>query len=115
MNVHDGKDAAGDTDTTTIDASIDVTINLTNVNEAPVITTDSGTFAAFTVDENTETSVVIKTYRATDVDASTTLTWSLEGNDAGDFAITKNAQGHGELKFASVPNFEMAADADGHE
>ena len=113
VSVHDGKDAAGDTDTTTIDDTIDVTINLTNVNEAPVITTDSGTFAAFTVDENTETSVVIKTYTATDVDASTTLTWSLEGNDAGDFAITTNAQGHGELKFASVPNFEMAADADG--
>ena len=112
VSVHDGKDAAGNTDTTTIDATITVTINLTNVNEAPVITTDSGTFAAFTVDENTETSVVIKTYTATDVDASTTLTWSLEGNDAGGFAITKNAQGHGELKFASVPNFEMAADAD---
>ena len=111
VSVHDGKDAASNTDTT-IDDYIDVTINLTNVNEAPVITTDSGTFTAFTVDENTETSVVIKTYMATDVDADTTPTWSLEGNDAGDFAITKNAQGDGELKFASVPNFEMAADAD---
>ena len=111
VRVHDGKDTFGNTDTT-IDATIAVTIDLTNVNEAPVITTDSGTFAAFTVDENTGTSVVIKTYTATDVDASTTLTWSLEGTDAGDFAITKNAQGHGELTFASVPNFEIAADAD---
>ena len=64
------------------------------------------------VDENTETSVVIKTYTATDVDADTTLTWSLEGNDAGDFSITKNTQGHGELKFANVPNFESSVDAD---
>ena len=111
VSVRDSKDAAGYADTA-IDDFIDVTINLTNVNEAPVITTDSGTFTAFTVDENTETSVVIKTYMATDVDADTTPTWSLEGNDAGDFAITKNAQGDGELKFASVPNFEMAADAD---
>ena len=56
--------------------------------------------------------MVIKTYTATDVDADTTLTWSLEGNDAGDFTITKNAQGDGELKFANVPNFELPDDAD---
>ena len=111
VSVHDGKDAAGNPDTTTIDDTIDVTITITNVNEAPVITTDSGTFTAFIVDENTETSVVIKTYTATDVDADTTLTWSLEGNDAGDFTITKNAQGDGELKFANVPNFELPDDA----
>ena len=29
-----------------------------------------------------------------------TLTWSLEGNDAGDFSITRNSQRHGELKFS---------------
>ena len=58
-----------------------------------MITTDSGTFTAFTVYENTETTVVIKTYMATDVDADTTLTWSLEGNDAGAFTITKNPNG----------------------
>ena len=75
-----------------------------------MITTDSGTFTAFTKVENTETTVVIKTYRATDVDADTTLTWSLEGNDAGDFSITKNTQGHGELKFANVPNYELPDD-----
>ena len=85
-------------------ATHEITVSVTNVNEAPVITTDSGTFTAFTKVENTETTVVIKTYRATDVDADTTLTWSLEGNDAGEFSITKNTQGHGELKFANVPN-----------
>ena len=46
------------------------------------------------------------------MDASTTLIWSLEGTDAGDFIITKNADGDGELKFTDVPNYEMAADAD---
>ena len=89
-----------------------VTVTVTNINEAPEITTISTTHTDFNVDENTPTSDVIKTYEATDADATTTLTWSLEGNDAGDFTITKNAQGHGQLKFADVPNFEMPVDAD---
>ena len=38
VNVHDGKDAAGGTDTSTIDDSIDVTINLTNVDEPGTVT-----------------------------------------------------------------------------
>ena len=99
-------DAGGLPDTHT------VTVTVTNVNEAPEITTTSTTHTAFDVDENTATSDVIKTYVATDVDASTTLTWSLEGNDAGDFTITKNADGDGELKFRNAPNFEVPADAD---
>ena len=99
-------DAGGLSDTHTI------TVTVTNVNEAPEITTISTTYTDFNVDENTATSDVIKTYEAADADANTTLTWSLEGNDAGDFTITKNADGHGELKFASAPNFEMPVDAD---
>ena len=118
-NFEDKQDAGGNnvynvtvkvTDGGDLSATRDVAVTVTNVNEAPEITTDSGTFTAFSVDENTETSVVIKTYMATDVDAGTTLTWSLEGTDAGDFSITKNAQGHGDLKFVSVPNFEMPDD-----
>ena len=90
-----------------------MSIELTNVNEAPEITTDSVTdFTAFAVDENTETTEVIQTYEASDVDDNSTLTWSLEGDDAGDFMFTKNADGHGELRFDSVPNFEMP---DGHD
>ena len=87
-------------------------VTVTNVNEAPAITTTAAAFTAFDVDENTATSAVIKTYEASDVDAGSVLTWSLEGNDAGDFSITKNPQGQGELKFANVPNFEMPVDAD---
>ncbi len=90
----------------------ELTVTVTNINEAPDITTDSGTYLAFNVDENTTTDTVIKTYMATDVDAGSVLTWLLEGNDAGDFNITKNAQGHGDLTFANVPNYEMPADAD---
>ena len=88
-----------------------VTVTVTNVNEAPEITTDSGISSAFDVAENTATSVVIKTFEAEDVDAGSVLTWDLQGADAGDFTITKNADGHGELKFRNSPNFESPADA----
>ena len=115
VSVHDGKDAANyaeDIDSITIDDTITVSIALTNVNEAPVITTDSGDFTAFTVDENTETTTIIQIYRATDVDADTTLTWSLEGTDLGDFTIMNNTDGDGELRFSNEANFEDPADAD---
>ena len=96
------------TDAGGLSATRTLTVTVTNVNEAPTI--DSGP-GSFSVDENTTTATVIATYEASDVDASTTLTWSKEGNDAGDFVITKNAAGEGELKFANVPNYEIPADA----
>ena len=88
-----------------------LTVTVTNVNEAPVITTTAATHTAFSVDENTATDVVIKTYEATDVDANIVLTWTLESEDAGHFTLTKNSTtGHGELKFKNVPDYEMPAD-----
>ena len=99
-------DAGGMSDTHTI------TVTVTNINEAPEITTVGFDHTELKADENTATTEVIQTYEASDVDANSMLTWSLEGNDRLDFTITKNAQGHGELRFASVPNFEMADDAD---
>ena len=89
-----------------------ILVTVTATNEAPEITTVSATHTAFNVDENTATSVVIKTYEAADVGGGSVLTWTLEGDDSADFTITENAQGHGELKFARVPNYEMAADSD---
>ena len=88
------------------------TVTVTNVNEPPKITTLEATYTGFNVDENTATSVVIKTYEAEDPDANSVLTWDLHGDDAGDFTITKNPDGHGELKFRNVPNFEMPVDDD---
>ena len=79
---------------------------MTNINEAPEITSTGTTFTAPSFDEN-GTSVVA-TYVATDVDANSNLTWSVENNDFGDFTITKNANGHGELTFKSPPNYEVA-------
>ena len=99
-------DAGGLPDTHT------VTVTVTNVNEPPKITTREVTDTSFDVAENTATSVVIKTYEAEDPDANSVLTWDLHGDDAGDFTITKNADGHGELKFRNVPNFEMPVDDD---
>ena len=99
------------TDAGGMSATRAVAVTVTNINEAPEITTVSTIYTAFNVDEKTATSDVIKTYEASDVDANTTLTWSLEGADRADFTIMKNTQGHGELKFANVPNYEMPADA----
>ena len=78
------------------------TVTVTNVNEAPEITTNCwGSLHILQAKtENTATSEVIETFEADDVDDNSVLTWDLQGVDAGDFTITKNADGHGDLKFA---------------
>ena len=82
-----------------------IAVVVTNVNEAPVF--DSGPTGTQNYDENQPASTVVATYRASDVDATTTLMWSLEGNDASDFTITDtNADGEYELRFKVSPNFE---------
>ena len=110
--VSDGKDAADSDDDHAIDDTIAVTITVTNVNEAPTI--DAGR-TDYTVAENTATSTVIETYEASDPDASPTFTWTLEGTDGGDFTITRNSDGEGEVKFRNVPDFEMPTAAVANE
>ena len=84
-----------------------VTITITNVNEAPSITINgSGATHAISQAENT-TSVI--TYTATDVDAGTSLSFSISGTDAADFAINSSS---GALTFAASPDFEAPADSD---
>ena len=99
------------TDAGGMSATHTITVTVTTTNEAPEITTVSRTYTAFNVNENTATSRIIKTYRATGVGEGSVLTWSLEGADRADFTIRRNAQGHGELRFANAPNYERAADA----
>ena len=84
--------------------SLDVTVTVTDVNEeAPVVTgRDSLSFR-----ENTDTTTRLYTYRATDPDLDTTFTWSVEGDDGGDFAIDE-----GVLTFRSPPDHEQPADRD---
>ena len=74
------RDTTGSTD----DDTIAVTINVTNVNEPPSDHHD--VYCLITVAENTATTTVIETYMASDPDTDDTLTWSLSGVDAGDFA-----------------------------
>ena len=82
------------------------TINLTNVNETPTITSNGGrATAAVTVAEH-ETPVT--TVAAMDVDAGTTLTYSIAGGpDAARFSIDGAT---GALRFSAAPNFERPSD-----
>ena len=79
-----------------------VAITVTNVNEAPSIT--SGATASFA--ENATGTVY--TASATDPDTSTTLTYSIAGTDAALFNINSST---GAVTFKSAPNFEAPADA----
>jgi hypothetical protein len=83
-----------------------LTVTITNVNEAPTITTNSSA-TTHSVTQAENISAVI-TYAASDVDAGTSLTWSIAGTDAADFSIA----GSGALSFASNPDYEAPADSD---
>ena len=96
------EDAGGSSDTHM------VTVTVTDVNETPTITSGPATI---TKDENTATTEIIATYVATDLDATTgTMSWDLQGNDAGDFTITSTVNGTANLYFTASPNFEDADD-----
>ncbi|WP_158267643.1 cadherin domain-containing protein [Adhaeribacter arboris] len=86
------------------------TINVINVNEPPVITSNGGgVTASIAVAENTTT---VTTVIATDADANTTLTYSIAGGtDAGKFTINQTT---GVLAFVTAPNFELPTDVDGN-
>ena len=99
--VHDGKDADGNADTS-VDDSISVTINVTNVNEAPAVT---GTTALNYAENGTD---AVATYSAADPEGETGFSWTLAGDDRGDFSISAA----GVLSFSASPNFEDPQDAD---
>ena len=85
-----------------LSGSIDVTITVTDVDEAPVIITGEGVLNY--VENGTGP---VGTYSATDPE-SATITWSPEGDDAADFEISAG----GVLTFKSSPDYEAAADDD---
>ena len=99
VSVRDSKDANGNADTAT-DNTITVTITVTGENENPQITGDT----TFSYPENGTDAV--HTYTATDPESGS-ITWSLTGEDGGDFSISNT----GELTFRETPNFEAPADA----
>ena len=81
----------------------DIEVQLTDVNEAPVI----NTLGPFEVDEN-ETAV--KTLQATDEDNGAVLTWSITGGADQDHFILVGSTG--ELSFKSAKDFEATPDDD---
>ena len=80
--------------------TLDVTISVRDVNEAPTITGDEA--PAFP--ENGVRAVA--TYRATDPERDA-VTWSVSGTDSDDFEISET----GVLTFVNIPDFENPADA----
>ena len=82
-----------------------VAITVTNVNEAPTVT--SAATASFA--ENATGTVY--TAAATDPDAGATLTYSISGADAALFNINATT---GAVTFKSSPNYEAPGDAGGN-
>ena len=93
VEVTDGHDRLGDDDNDAIDARLNVTIGVTDVNEAPVVTGE----AAVTVEENINRGLA--TYAGTDPERDT-LTWTTS-NDT-DFWISQR----GQLYFRTPPSYE---------
>ncbi len=89
-----------------LSVSRSLAVTVTDVNEAPTLTSGPGAPA---FDENA--TGVVATYVATDPDATTgTMSWDLQGNDAGDFNITSTVNGTAELTFRSPPDYERPDD-----
>ncbi|MCM2343331.1 MAG: cadherin domain-containing protein [Alphaproteobacteria bacterium] len=84
-----------------------LTINVTAVNDAPILTSDGGgATASISVAEN---STAVTTVTATDPDTPTTLTYSISGGvDAARFTIDSVT---GVLAFLSAPNYESPTDS----
>ncbi len=94
-------------------ASIDqqtITVTVTDVNDAPVITSNAGgATASINVNEN---GTAVTTVTSTDQDSpAQTLTYSLAGGaDQGKFSIDSST---GVLTFNTAPNFEAPTDIGG--
>ncbi len=84
-----------------------ITVTVTDVNDAPVITTNGGgATASINVNENT---TAVTQVQATDQDVpAQTLTYTLAGGaDQGKFSIDSST---GVLTFNTAPNFEVPTD-----
>ncbi len=99
VSVTDGKDVDGNTDTTA-DHTIEVTINVTDVNEPPQFADDAP--ATLEIAENTDASENIGSpYTATDPE-NDSVTYSLDSGDGASFEIDTS----GQLKTKADLNFE---------
>ncbi len=85
-----------------------IAVTVTNVNEAPVITSNGGGPAAAV--SAAENQAAVTTVTSSDVDGGTP-SWSIVGGaDASRFTIDT---GTGVLVFNTAPNYELTTDADG--
>ncbi|MDA9204778.1 cadherin repeat domain-containing protein [Gammaproteobacteria bacterium] len=82
-----------------LEVSQDYSFSITNVNEAPTISTSSFSIA--------EGSTAIGTIAASDPDASSTLSYAISGTDSSKFSINASS---GAVAFLSPPNFESPTD-----
>ena len=82
-----------------LEVSQDYLFSITNVNEAPTISTSSLSIA--------EGSTAIGTIAASDPDASSTLSYTISGTDSSKFSINASS---GAVAFLSPPNFESPTD-----
>ena len=82
-----------------LEVSQDYLFSITNVNEAPTISTSSFSIA--------EGSTAIGTIAASDPDASSTLSYTISGTDSSKFSINASS---GVVAFLSPPNFESPTD-----
>jgi len=100
----DGGTANGGNDLSAVKT---LTINVTPVNDAPIIVSDGGgDTAAVSIPENT---IAVTTVAATDID-SPTITYSIVGgSDAASFHIDGAT---GALSFIAAPDFEILGDSD---
>ena len=105
VSVTDGLDEYSKADTAADDDNIEVTINVTDVNEGPAFADDAP--ATQTVAENTTADTDIgSAYTATDPESDTPLTYSLGGTDAASFGIDTTT---GQLKTKSALDHETKA------
>ncbi len=95
------------TDDTGLTDSQAIAVTLTNVNEAPRITSNGGgSTAAISIAEN---KTVLTTVVSSDVDAGATRTYAISGGaDAALFSINAAT---GALTFKAAPDFETKKDA----
>ena len=90
--------------------TFDVVVDVTNVNEPPSITSTGSSHTSISKPEGTGPSDPLATYAADDPEDNT-LTWTLSGDDAVDFTITRNSNGEGVLAFQALTDYEDPRDA----
>jgi hypothetical protein len=86
-----------------------ITVNVTNVSEAPIIISNGGGAAATVA--MAENTTAVTTVMATDSDGTTSSFAISGGADQAQFQIDTAS---GALSFVTAPNFEAPADADGN-